>query len=135
MSRFISTWLTPVLKWGSVIGATAATTAFIVITAQVYGDGHQNSLNVVPLEQAEVATQSQASQPWSPSAGFADLIERVSPSVVHVATSGVMRANRQRGFRDFGFPPEWEEFFRDFQNPRNRDQSPQGQEAPERSRP
>jgi len=41
-------------------------------------------------------------QDFAPKAGFADLIERISPAVVHVAISGVPKS---RGAQNFNFPP------------------------------
>ena len=66
---------------------------------------------------------------WSPSAGFADLIEAVSPAVVHVAISGTVRS-RQR-IPEFNFPPgsPFEDFFEEFRNRRGQPEQEQ------RSRP
>ena len=63
------------------------------------------------------ASQTAPSYSFAPAAGFADLIEQVSPAVVHVGISG--RVNR-RGVPDFNFPPgsPFEEFFEQFRNQR-----------------
>ena len=48
-------------------------------------------------------------------AGFADLVEAVSPAVVHVAVSGTV-PTRGSGIPDFNFPPgsPFEDFFDQF---------------------
>ena len=59
-------------------------------------------------------------QDFAPKAGFADLIEKISPAVVHVAISGVPKSTVPPGFN---FPPgsPFEEFFKR----RPQDQAPQ----------
>lgn len=56
---------------------------------------------------------------FSPEAGFADLIEAVSPAVVHVAVSGTV-PSRSSQLPDFNFPPgsPFEDFFDQFRIPR-----------------
>ena len=53
----------------------------------------------------------------APSTGFADLIEQVSPAVVHVAISGKVSRSRQN-VPEFNFPPgsPFEDFFEQFRN-------------------
>lgn len=72
------------------------------------------------LDLSNLPNKGSSNQVWSPAAGFADLIERVSPAVVHVGTSGfVKRQNRNNGFRQFRFPPGFgfEEMFPQFNIP------------------
>lgn len=55
---------------------------------------------------------------YAPRTGFADLIEQVSPSVVHVSLIGTPKSNRLLGAQpDFSFPPgsPFEEFFKRYQ--------------------
>ncbi|MEM7358914.1 MAG: DegQ family serine endoprotease [Pseudomonadota bacterium] len=122
MFKAISKSITPVLKWGTVI----ATTAIVVISIQGYADDHNRPAEIIPA--AQITPLDMEQQSWSPSHGFADLIERVSPAVVHVAISGVPRS-RQRS-PEFNFPPgsPFEDFFEQF---RNRQQP----EREQRSRP
>lgn len=122
MFKAISKSLTPVLKWGTVI----VTTAVVVISIQGYADNHNSRAEIIPA--AEITPLDMEAQSWTPSHGFADLIERVSPAVVHVAISGVPRS-RQRS-PEFNFPPgsPFEEFLEQF---RNR----QGSDREQRSRP
>jgi len=50
------------------------------------------------LDLSNLPNKGSSNQVWSPAAGFADLIERVSPAVVHVGTSGfVKRQNVPQG--------------------------------------
>jgi len=70
-------------------------------------------------------------KPWTPANGFADLIEDVSPGVVHVATAGFIRQRRLGGgSREFRGPRGFEDFFNDFfrdrqpNNPRRREPAP-----------
>ncbi|NND81618.1 MAG: DegQ family serine endoprotease [Gammaproteobacteria bacterium] len=125
MLNLISKSLLPVLKWGTVIVATAV----VVISIQVSADGQADEPAVVaPTGKIEKAVLlSNPEQPWSPAAGFADLIEKVSPAVVHVSISGTPRGHGS--FPQFDFPPgsPFEDFFEQF-----RDRQPRQQE---RSRP
>lgn len=69
-------------------------------------------------------------RPFSPQAGFADLIAAVSPAVVHVAVSGTVPA-RSSQFPDFNFPPgsPFEDFFDQFRIPK-----PEGEDGEEEER-
>lgn len=137
MFKKISNSFVPALKWTSV----AAVTAVTVISIQANADGHKageaheaapisNLGAVVPTTAALVTPRGNSATPWTPANGFADLIEDVSPAVVHVATSGFIerrRANQNR--RDFrGGPQGLEDFFNDFLGRR-------GQNNPRQSQP
>ncbi len=104
--------VTSVLKWGTVIVATAV----VVISIQVNADGHRhNQDSSSALSEANpIAIDNK--QNWSPATGFADLIEQVSPAVVHVSISGTVKS-RQR-IPEFNFPPgsPFEDFFEQFRN-------------------
>ena len=96
MSKPISKSIKTAFKWLSVVGATAA----VVMSIQVSADGHGTAIKAVPLGDSSARTIDTL----MPQAGFADLIEEVSPAVVHVATSGfIKRRSGQRG-RQFQFP-------------------------------
>ena len=58
---------------------------------------------------------------FAPKSGFADLIEKISPAVVHVAISGVPRSSTRQ---DFNFPPgsPFEDFFRQLPRQENPEQ-------------
>ena len=101
-----------------VIGATALLTT-LQINAQAEPLNFDNN---------QVNAQS-SNMPWSPASGFADLIDQVSPAVVHVATSGVV--DRRSQVPDFNFPEgsPFEDFFEQFRN-----QQPNNEES-QRSRP
>ncbi len=121
MNQLFSRIIVPVVKWGSLILATAA----LVFTLQVYAEDDARDVQLLPLDNAPMNTDSAKvgeTQAWAPSAGFADLIEQVSPAVVHVATSGFIQMSRARDYRNFQFPPGWEDFFRDFQDPQQPDE-------------
>lgn len=105
------------LKWGTVLVSTAV----IMITFQVNAD---NNLSASPQ-----VLDIETTQPWSPASGFADLIERVSPAVVHVAVSGTVSARSQSPQFNFPEGSPFEEFFEQF---RNRQPN---QQAPQQSRP
>jgi len=96
-------------KWLAVIGTTAA----VVISIQVYADGHQGAvIKSLPLNNTAPAVGGGVGT-LMPQQGFADLIEQVSPAVVHVATSGlVQRRTSPRGRfpRGFGFEDLFPEF-------------------------
>lgn len=109
MGQVMSKSVTSILKWGTVVVATAA----VVITIQANADGHADHTSA-----KNVGAIEPSAQPWAPSAGFADLIEQVSPAVVHVATSGLVEQRRRRGGQQFNVPRNFEDFFRDFQNRR-----------------
>ncbi len=125
-------------KWLAVVAATAA----VVTTVQVSADNDGQGLQVLPLDPPATETSSDSetsktgfTEVWAPSAGFADLIEHVSPAVVHVATSGFIRQSRSRNYRDFQFPPGWEEFFREFQTPRGNDSDEPDDDGDRQTRP
>ena len=131
MLKVISKSIIPFLKWGTVI----VTTAIVVISIQVYADGRSPHPNLtlaelVPAEPGnEIARDNAANNhSWSPSTGFADLIEQVSPAVVHVAVSGVIKSSQ--GHPEFNFPPgsPFEDFFEQFRNRQQPDE-------PQKSRP
>ncbi|NNC99327.1 MAG: DegQ family serine endoprotease [Gammaproteobacteria bacterium] len=133
MLNAITKSIVPVLKWGTVI----VTTAVVVISIQVYADGYNAqpdpNIKLTELVPAQPGNQdpnadSANSGSWSPANGFADLIEQVSPAVVHVAISGVVKS--RQGVPEFNFPPgsPFEDFFEQF---RNRQQPEESQ----RSRP
>jgi len=128
MTNTISRIIAPVLKWGTVI----VTTAVVVVSIQVFAEGKNTpSGKATALSVAEnPKVFPQDTNNWSPVNGFADLIERVSPAVVHVAISGKVRSRQQ--VQDFNFPPgsPFEDFFEQFRN----QQQPREQER-ERSRP
>ena len=134
MFNVISKSIIPVLKWSGVV----ATTAIVVLSIQVYADGpnnlEQNKLELIdlvpaPPTNAQSTDNSSANKYWSPANGFADLIEQVSPAVVHVAISGVVK--KRQSLDEFNFPPgsPFEDFFEQF---RNRQQQT---EQPQKSRP
>ena len=122
MINVISKSLIPILKWGTVIIATAV----VVISIQVAADGARVT-EVAAIQVPEPAADSK--HQWTPSAGFADLIEQVSPAVVHVVISGVVRSRSR--VPQFDFPPgsPFEDFFDQFRD-RN-----QPEEREERRRP
>lgn len=120
MIKAISKSAVSILKWGTVVAATAA----VVITIQANADGHGDHSDKTSNQLKSPVSSGPAAQPWAPSAGFADLIERVSPAVVHVATSGLVEQRRRRGGPQFGIPRNFEDFFRDFQNRRGPQQQP-----------
>lgn len=95
-------------KWLSVVAATAV----VVISLQVSAD------NPASPDQSSSVTEKNAQpfnqQAWSPSAGFADLVENVSPAVVHVATKGFIQQRRTSGYGGNQMPRSMEEFLRDF---------------------
>lgn len=136
MNKVILKSLLPILKWGTVI----VTTAVVVISIQVNADGYREDkggsaqngkLVALPI----VASQSVSEAPaagWSPANGFADLIERVSPAVVHVAISGRVKARSNR--RGFNFPPgsPFEDFFKEY---RDRLQPHQNERDEQKPRP
>ena len=98
MSKSIKT----ACKWVAVVGTTAA----VVISIQVSADNHpDNVIKALPLSKT-APTISPSVGTLMPQQGFADLIEQVSPAVVHVATSGFVRQRagaRGQFPRGFGF--------------------------------
>ena len=115
MIKSISNTLLTAFKLGSVIVATAV----VVVSIQASAEGDKQQGNQLSIQ-----------QPWTPSAGFADLIEQVSPAVVHVAVSGTRRSDRRAP--QFNFPPgsPFEDFFENF-----RDRQQPNRSEPERPRP
>jgi serine protease Do len=140
MFKALSNSFMSIIKWSSV----AAISAAVVISIQANADGHKTGeahpagvvseqKTAMPIEAALVTPRANR-MPWTPANGFADLIEDVSPAVVHVATAGFIerrRLNRRGGpnGRDFrGGPQGLEDFFNDFFGRR-------GQIDPRQSRP
>lgn len=116
----------PVAKWATVgvVGAIVA----ISIQANADNDLRQSVQSEPTYEIQDLSTSNQEAQgstfnaaTWTPANGFADLIEDVSPAVVHVATSGFIERRRssRNGGREFRGPPGFEDFFDDFFNRRN----------------
>lgn len=119
MIKIISKSFVPILKWGAVAFGTAA----VVISIQANADGSKDQTTALQLEDltpraipAQITTTPAAN--WNPSMGFADLVEDVSPAVVHVATAGFIERRRfsrnNPSLREFRGPPGFEDFFRDF---------------------
>ncbi len=138
MIKEITKPIVPAAKWLSVVAVTAA----VVVSIQVSADGHKDhELKVDENYAAEPVLEPAAllkpSQPWSPATGFADLVESVSPAVVHVSTSGFIKRanNRSRGRQyDFNDPREFfRRFFEDspFPEDRFRQQEPEQELEPE----
>ena len=121
MIKALSNSVVPMLKWGTVIIATAV----VVVSIQGFADGRADSEIVgemdknIQLAELVPGQKSETGTPhvWSPVNGFADLIEQVSPAVVHVAISGVVRSRRGAA-PEFNFPPgsPFEDFFEQFRN-------------------
>jgi serine protease Do len=76
-----------------------------------------------------VAQDVTPNREFSPQAGFADLIEAVSPAVVHVAVSGTV-PSRNAQIPDFNFPPgsPFEDFFDQFRIPRDGEEGEEEEE-------
>jgi len=94
-------------KWVSVVGVTA----IVVLAIQVNADSDRERSDATPLSSTESFKENivpaalvQTPSQWSPSQGFADLIEAVSPAVVHVAITGKVKS-RSQSFPQFNFPP------------------------------
>ncbi|MBT5032690.1 MAG: DegQ family serine endoprotease [Proteobacteria bacterium] len=86
----------------------------------------------IPFAYSQTSSSSASNNnSLAPAAGFADLIEQVSPAVVHVAVSGKVSSSRQNT-PEFNFPPgsPFEDFFEQFRN-----QRPQQDEEDETLRP
>ena len=110
----------PVAKWATV----GAVGAIVAISIQANADNHSNesaqsepSYEIKNLGDSEINVQGDRLNAgnWTPANGFADLIEDVSPAVVHIATAGIV--DRRRSTRNG--PPGFEDFFEDFFNRRN----------------
>ncbi len=117
MIKTIAQSFMPIFKWGAV----AATTAAVVISIQANADGDNIASSALKTEDiipAQIEAAPLDNPSWSPSMGFADLVEDVSPAVVHVATAGIIEQRRfNRGnprLREFRGPRGFEDFFRDF---------------------
>lgn len=129
MIKEISNSFVPIAKWVSV----AAVSAAVVISIQASADGHKShsALNAQDLapEVMPAAQTPVRNQPWTPASGFADLIEDVSPAVVHVATAGIIRERRLGGgTRDFRNPRGLDDFFNDFFGDRRAPADPRRQQ-------
>lgn len=153
MIKALSHSLLPILKWTSVAAASAA----VVISIQANAISSNAELSNAALDAstsdvknsliAEPALASnddkaklyEASKvaalktPWTPANGFADLIEGVSPAVVHVSTEGFIRQRSLgrrggRGQQDFGdIPSQLEDLLRRYGIPSPRQQQPQAE--------
>jgi serine protease Do len=123
MFKALSNSFMPIIKWASVAVISAA----VVISIQANADGHKTgeTHEAVSVETptpiaAALVVPRPSSTPWTPANGFADLIEDVSPAVVHVATAGFIERRRMGrqgspNSRDFrGGPQGLEDFFNDF---------------------
>ncbi len=122
MIKALSNTLMPILKWGTVV----VTTAVVVISIQGYADTSSQAERDTNIQLADLVPENspQNNQVWSPMNGFADLIEQVSPAVVHVAISGVVKSRRSAA-PEFNFPPgsPFEDFFEQFRNRQAPEQS------------
>lgn len=107
-----------IFKWGAVVGAISVAAVSIQANADNKSSNQALDLSNQPVNQA-----------WSPAMGFADLIERVSPAVVHVGTSGFVTRQRRNIPRQFRFPRGFgfEDMFPEFNAPEE-EQSPDSQE-------
>jgi len=138
MIKAIAKPFVPVLKWGTVVVSTAV----VVVSVQVSADNHSSAEELNSQSQPgiqavdlELPTAPTTSKDWSPSAGFADLIEQVSPAVVHVGTSGFITRRSQRRVPQFRVPRGFEDFFPEFRNPQPAPQDPIDDGQPKEKRP
>jgi len=132
MNKTVTQSFMSIFKWGAVV----ATTAAVVISIQASADGERTASPVLKTEDiipAQIEAAPLNNPSWSPSMGFANLIEDVSPAVVHVATAGFVERRRfNQGnprMREFRGPRGFEDFFRDFfgdEQFRNAPQDPDG---------
>lgn len=155
MIKALSDSFLPVLKWTSVAVASAA--VVISIQANAIGDSDiakvvkasdNKKIELIDGAESDIVAQPAFSNssddaaainvskveplktPWTPANGFADLIEGVSPAVVHVATAGYIKQQSfggqgDRGFRDYdGLSSRQREFLRRFGIPMPREQEP-----------
>ncbi|MGH1539599.1 MAG: Do family serine endopeptidase [Arenicella sp.] len=108
LKKRVSTITTKITK-----GITTTTVAI----ALVGGLSFSYFANQSTHAQTTTLKQSKTIQDFAPRLGFADLIEQVSPAVVHVSISGTPKAN-QLG-QEFNFPPgsPFEEFFKRYGQP------------------
>lgn len=121
-------------KWVSVVGVTA----IVVLAIQVNADGDRNLIKESAMTSNEYSNEHivpaalvETPKEWSPSQGFADLIEAVGPAVVHVAITGTVKP-RSQNFPQFNFPPgsPFEEFFKEFQKPQQQKKSEKPRKRP-----
>ncbi|MBX2848100.1 MAG: Do family serine endopeptidase [Acidiferrobacterales bacterium] len=121
-SRSVTNSVGQVLKWGTIFAASA----IVMMTYKLNAEAQSNSSPIV-LD-IDPAKSQGAAVPWTPAAGFADLIEQVSPSVVHVSVSGVVNTRSQ--LPQFNFPEgsPFDDFFEQFRNQ-------QPNQGPQESRP
>jgi len=147
MTKIISKSFMPILRWGAVAVGAAA----VVISIQASADGHRGAAleaEDLPVKAIPAQISTAPAANWNPSMGFADLVEDVSPAVVHVATSGFIERRRfnrnNRNFREFQGPRGFEDFFREFfgdrmpQNPRQsepEEDSTQEEDAEKQTQP
>jgi serine protease Do len=87
MFKVITNSMITAIKWGTVIVSTAV----VVISIQALADDAKADTHraIIPVQ---ALPQMPAGHTWSPTSGFADLIEKVAPAVVHVAVSGVVKS-------------------------------------------
>jgi serine protease Do len=123
MLKVITNSMITAIKWGAVIVSTAV----VVISIQAYADDAKSDAqgSIIPVQ---ALPQVAPGHTWSPSSGFADLIEKVAPAVVHVAVSGVVKSRGSSP--EFNVPPgsPFGDFMEQF---RNREQP----EREQKSRP
>lgn len=151
MIKVLSKSFLPALKWTSVAAASAA--VVISIQANAIGDSHNSSVTAVDTA-SQLASNSfkaepalatsenlpklvqaskveRLSKPWTPANGFADLIDGVSPAVVHVATAGFIqqRSLNGRGQQGLdGIPPQFKDLMRRYGIPLPREDDQQVEE-------
>lgn len=149
MIKTMSKSFLPVLKWTSI----AAACAVVVISVQVSAFDKNSDLKNFNTDQVETSPAENIAvspalftsnddvkavnasevkalkRPWTPANGFADLIEGVSPAVVHVSTAGYIQqrfSGRGNGLQNFeGLTPRQREMLRRFGIPIPRDYGPQ----------
>ena len=150
MIKVLSKSFLPALKWTSVAAASAA----VVISIQANAIGENSGIRNAAVQsdaplvgnsfkpEPALATQDNTpklvqaskveplSKPWTPANGFADLIEGVSPAVVHVATAGFIqqRSLGGRGQQGLdGIPPQFRDLMRRYGIPLPREEDQQSQ--------
>ena len=134
MIKTISKPLVPLFKWGTVIVATS----LIVLSIQVNADGTSTEVENPLLHKTQLDlnaspnVENKIPKNWAPSMGFADLIEQVSPAVVHVGTSGFV-SNQRRRAPQFNFPRGFgfEDMFPQFRTPEDEESD----DGPKEKRP
>ncbi len=111
MFKVITNSMITAFKWGSVIVSTAV----VVISIQAFADDAKADTHgaIIPVQ---ALPQMPADHAWSPTSGFADLIEKVAPAVVHVAVSGVVKSRGSSP--EFNIPPgsPFDDFMEQFRN-------------------